>query len=298
MMKKIIFTLFVALLLLSPASAETVSSADVGIYATTQIGQPIPIELIMPEEVESINIEWQNLQTVLKVSSTSDDKNIFNCILGTDLQNAKAGLHKIKLSWTENGFLTTEEYTIDLTTKSYPTEKLTVAPEMTDLSDEVKARVKKESILTREALHTNTPGAAPKLPLVRPVPGIYTSPYGKSRIFNGQFRGRHSGIDFRAAIGTPIKSVADGVVVLTGNFWFSGNFVMIDHGAGLISFYCHMSKIDVEKKQEVKAGETVGKTGQTGRVTGPHLHFGIAWNGEYFDADPLFENKAEKITLQ
>lgn len=297
-MKKLLFSFFIVLLLLSPVYAETATSKDVEAYATVQIGQPIPIELTMPEGVESVNIEWQNLETVLKKNSTSNDKNIYNCILGTDLKNAKAGLHKLKISWTENDFLTEEDYTINLTAKSYPVEKLTVSPKMTELSAEVKARVKKESLLTRSAIRTNTPGMAPKLPLVRPVPGIYTSPYGKSRYFNGQFRGRHGGIDFRASPGTPIKSAADGVVILTGNFWFSGRFVMVDHGAGLISFYCHMSKIDVEKYQKVKAGAILGQTGQSGRVTGPHLHFGISWKGQYFDADPLFEGTVEKITLQ
>ena len=106
---------------------------------------------------------------------------------------------------------------------------------------------------------------------------------------NGEFKGRHGGLDMRAKPGTPVKAAANGMVVLTGDFWFAGKCVYIDHGAGIVSFYGHMSKIMAAKGHKVKAGDIIGLSGQTGRVTGPHLHFGLAWRGEFFDPSSLME---------
>ena len=297
-MKKIIisFLLFSLILLPVGVKADTTTSDD--IPAIFQIGQPIVIDLIMPEKAESVRIKWQDLETVLSQKDSSNSENIYTCLLGTDLKNAKPGLYKLEVFWLEDNVAKTIEYTINLTTKEYPIEKLTVSPKMTKLSKETMARVKKETEMTRTAIRTNTPGTAPTIPFVRPVPGKYTSPYGKSRYFNGQFRGRHGGVDMKATPGTPIKATADGTVVLTGNFWFAGRFVMINHGAGLVSFYCHMSKTNVEEGQKVDAGSVIGLSGQSGRVTGPHLHFSLSWKGQFFDPRPLLENTTEKIILQ
>ena len=141
----------------------------------------------------------------------------------------------------------------------------------------------------RDAIQTNTLGSSPLLPLLQPVPGRYTSVYGKSRYFNGEFRGRHGGVDIKASMGTPVKAAASGKVVLAGNFWFAGNCIYIDHGAGLISFYGHMSKISKIKGENVQRGDVIGLSGKSGRVTGPHLHFSVAWRGEFFDPAPIMK---------
>ncbi|MGI6442418.1 MAG: M23 family metallopeptidase [Synergistaceae bacterium] len=297
--KKLFFSLFLALLIFSPAYAEMENQEEETAKPTAifQIGQPITVDFILPKNAQSVRLRWQNHSAFLLPVNSTEDGNEYSSLIGTDLKNTKPGPQQIKIYWTEDDIVKTKEYEIELAEKSYPSEKLTVSPTMTQLSKEALERVRKETELTKKALTTVTPGKAPKLPLVRPVPGIYTSPYGKSRYFNGELKGRHNGLDMRAAIGTPIKAAADGTVVLTGDYWFAGKFVMLSHGAGLISFYCHMSKIEVKENQEVKAGTVLGLSGQTGRVTGPHLHFSLAWNGEYFDPAPLLENKIEKIVL-
>jgi murein DD-endopeptidase MepM/ murein hydrolase activator NlpD len=126
------------------------------------------------------------------------------------------------------------------------------------------------------------------LPLAPPlVPLPAGGRFGARRIFNGEPRSPHTGIDFPAPAGTPVLAVADGRVVLAANHFFSGNSVFIDHGGGLISMYFHLSAIAVKEGEEVRRGERLGAVGATGRVTGPHLHFGLRWHGARIDPQLL-----------
>uniref|UniRef100_UPI0034DF49BB peptidoglycan DD-metalloendopeptidase family protein n=1 Tax=Candidatus Thiodubiliella endoseptemdiera TaxID=2738886 RepID=UPI0034DF49BB len=113
---------------------------------------------------------------------------------------------------------------------------------------------------------------------IRPVLGVITSPFGVKRLYNGQPRNPHTGIDYAGATGTPIKAPADGKVILSGQYFFNGNTIFLDHGQGLISVYIHMDKRIAKQGKMVKKGETIGTIGQTGRATGPHLHWGVYLN--------------------
>lgn len=117
----------------------------------------------------------------------------------------------------------------------------------------------------------------------RPVNGPLSSPFGLRRFFNGEERNPHSGLDFAAKTGTPIKTPAAGKVILTGNYFFNGNTVFVDHGQGLISMFCHLSQIDVKVGDELSRGAVLGKVGSTGRATGPHLHWNVSLNDARID---------------
>jgi murein DD-endopeptidase MepM/ murein hydrolase activator NlpD len=167
--------------------------------------------------------------------------------------------------------------------KKYAVQELKVAPNQVNLSPEDEARVTTEREKVRVALEGFSAEAPATLRLTPPVPGRRSSSFGLRRVFNGESRNPHSGMDIAAPTGTPIKVPLPGRVVDVGSYFFNGNNVVVDHGQGLMTMYCHLSKIRVAMGQELKAGEVLGDVGATGRVTGPHLHWGVILNGASVD---------------
>lgn len=267
------------------------ASADVIVKAPTEvkIGRPFLVRIEPKGELLSdVKVSWLGEEAPL----APGDDGVYSALLGSDVQGAEPGAAELSVSFrSNNGRGEQLSHTVTLMPHSYPVEKLTVAPSKASPPQKEAERIAREAELGREALMSTYAGHAPSLPLARPVPGIYTSHYGKSRWFNGNFSGRHGGADMRAAIGTQVKAAADGVVALTGDFYFSGKCVYVSHGAGLTTFYCHLSEIKVKAGDEVKRGQIIALSGNTGRVTGPHLHFSAAWRGMYFDPEPLLDGQ-------
>jgi murein DD-endopeptidase MepM/ murein hydrolase activator NlpD len=171
----------------------------------------------------------------------------------------------------------------DIGDKQYATQRLTVEPSKVNPPKSEMDRIQKELKRQRADITTFSGQIPVTLRLLQPVPGVRQDSFGKRRLFNNEPRNQHTGMDISSPIGTPIKAAGEGVVIDTGNFFFNGNVVFIDHGEGLVTMYCHMSKIGVTAGQHVQAGETIGLVGKTGRVTGPHLHLGVALNGASVD---------------
>jgi len=192
---------------------------------------------------------------------------------------AKPGRHELVVGHGGR----TERLAFEVAAKTYDVQRLKVAPSQVDLSKRDLERVEKEKLRIRKALTGFTDRAPATLRLVQPVPGERSSSYGLRRFFNDQPRSPHTGMDIAAPTGTPILAAAAGSVTEVGDFFFNGNTVLLDHGSGLVTMYCHLSRTDVEAGQAVDAGETIGAVGATGRVTGAHLHFGVTLNGTMVD---------------
>ena len=167
--------------------------------------------------------------------------------------------------------------------KRYSEQRLTVAPGGVDLSPENNARHDRERAHLAAVMATFSAPPPLLAAMQVPVQGRRSSSFGLRRVFNGQPRNPHSGMDIAAATGTPVLAPLLGRVIDTGDYFFNGRTVWIDHGAGLLSMVCHLSAIAVKPGDKVSAGDQVGAVGATGRATGPHLHWGVMLNRTMVD---------------
>lgn len=175
----------------------------------------------------------------------------------------------------------------------YAEERLHVDPRRVTLSEKDRLRAARERRLVVPLFSIRTePSFA--LPLGPPLANApVPRNFGNRRVFNDQSRSPHGGADYRAASGTPVLATEAGLVVLTGRHFYAGGSVYVDHGGGLLSMYMHLSRIDVKQGQRVSRGERVGFSGATGRVTGPHLHFGLRWRGARVDPALLLSDPSK-----
>lgn len=168
--------------------------------------------------------------------------------------------------------------------KQYQEQHITLKNRhMVNPTAEDMKRIRSDHQVIHRALHHYSPLAEVPTRFTLPVSGRVSSTFGLRRFFNDQARKPHSGIDLAAPAGTPVLAPAAGRVSATGNFFFDGNTIFIDHGQGLVTMYAHLSAIAVKAGQTVKAGEVIGKVGMTGRATGPHLHWGVSLNDARVD---------------
>jgi len=169
--------------------------------------------------------------------------------------------------------------------KAYPEQRLTIKDKRkVDPDPDDLARIAREREIT-DAIKRRFSADMPPTDFALPANGPLSSRFGLRRIFNGQPRNPHAGLDVAVGIGAPVKAPAAGVVANTGDYFFNGNTVFIDHGQGLITAYMHLSRVDVRSGQPVKKGEILGAVGATGRVTGPHLHWAVILNNTPVDPE-------------
>ncbi|WP_375737525.1 peptidoglycan DD-metalloendopeptidase family protein [Pseudomonas boanensis] len=167
----------------------------------------------------------------------------------------------------------------EVRSRDYKEQRITLKDtrKVNPLPEDLK-RIDRELAEQTKAYQRFSPGTPSNLLFDKPVDGPLSSPFGLRRFFNGEERNPHSGLDFAVGAGTPIKAPAAGKVILIGDYFFNGRTVFLDHGQGLISMFCHMSKVDVKLGQQVPRGVAVGQVGATGRATGPHMHWNVSLN--------------------
>jgi murein DD-endopeptidase MepM/ murein hydrolase activator NlpD len=209
-------------------------------------------------------------------------QNTWYALVGIPL-NAKTGKQTISSTFGSKK----RNYSFTVNKKQYKTQYITIKDKrkVSPNAEDMKRITRERKLIDAALAHWDDTFYAGTPLLDLPAHGPLSSPFGLRRFFNKQPRKPHSGIDIAAAKDSPITAPADGKVILTGEFFFNGNSVFIDHGRGLITMYCHMNSIRVKKGDMVKRGEQIGTVGMTGRVTGPHLHWSVSMNDARIDPD-------------
>lgn len=274
--------LFAALLLLAaPALAKGI---DLVVPASAKQGTAVVVTAVLDSPERTVRFAWQDKSlNAPVVSSRRGWEASFLLPVPVDARNdirirAQAGKSKtsatirvLKVDWPRQAISVNRNY---------------VTPPKATLNKIAADRKKTAAVLKRI-----TPERYWRQPFQRPVPGVITSAFGGHRVFNGEVRSYHRGVDLRAPTGTPIRALAAGKVVIAEEMYYSGNVVFIDHGLGAVSSYGHMSRIDVRPGDRVTAGQQIGLSGATGRVTGPHLHLGLNILGQAVDPLSLFSKQ-------
>ena len=187
---------------------------------------------------------------------------------------------------TENGSLDLSQ-TIEIHPAHYRTGKLTVQPKFVEPGPEEQKKIAADKEIKDKVFASTAPQPLWHGSFHTPVKSPPTDSFGTRRMFNGKLASIHKGMDFRAPSGTIVRASNSGVVVLARHLYFEGNCVIIDHGLGLYTLSMHFSRIDVHEGQHVAAGDKLGLSGATGRVTGPHLHWAVRWEAAYLDPAKL-----------
>jgi murein DD-endopeptidase MepM/ murein hydrolase activator NlpD len=204
----------------------------------------------------------------------------FTGLIGADIE-AKPGISKLLLlATTRSGTLYERKVPVHVKAKAFRTESFSVPPSFDQVSPETAEEIGREQADFARAFAFSSPERLWEAPFVRPVPQeASASSFGMRRIINGSPRAPHSGTDLSAPFGTEVVASNYGRVVLIGNYFFAGGSVVLDHGGGLFTMYFHLSEFRVEQRSLVKRGDIIGLSGASGRVTGPHLHWGARLSG-------------------
>ncbi|HEY1265619.1 MAG TPA: M23 family metallopeptidase [Candidatus Binatia bacterium] len=225
----------------------------------------------------------------LKVRRGADDIPIFQtepgtyaALVGIDMDE-KPGKVEIAMSGKSSEEAWSRTAAINVRRKDFPREEISVPPAFDQLDAATLERIKKEQALLKALWKVRSPTRLWQEPFAAPVPVKVNSAFGFRRVVNGLARAPHEGVDLKAALGAPVAAANDGRVVLEDNLFFSGNSLFLDHGGGLYTMYFHLSEFRVPTGALVRKGDVIGLAGMTGRVTGPHLHWGARLNGARID---------------
>ena len=206
------------------------------------------------------------------------DDNAFSALAGVNL-NRIPGRYPLDFGG--------ETAEVTVTSHAYPSSKITVPQKFVAPPKEIQTQIDDE-IATKQRVFKSSP--AERLwqgPFVAPANTRYTSSFGSRRIYNGKTRSVHQGLDYSAAMGTQVTAANSGRIAIARDFYFEGGFIVIDHGESIFTLYMHLSEFLVPEGAAIEKGVPIGKSGSSGRVTGPHLHFAVQWQGAYLEPSTL-----------
>jgi murein DD-endopeptidase MepM/ murein hydrolase activator NlpD len=263
----------------APARAQTVAVRARALRA----GEVVRVTVTAadpPVSVRAFDREWPVFA----------DGDRWNALVGIDLDR-KPGSYDLVVA-TSRGVM---HRALTVQPHAFPTRRLTVDPDLVHPPPAMQERIEREARELHDLWEHSAPQRLWTAPFTRPVPDPANSAFGTRSVYNGEARSPHAGADFLSPAGRPIAAPNDGRVVLAAPLYFTGNTVIIDHGAGLFSLLAHLSVVDVHAGEAVSAGQIVGKVGATGRVTGPHLHWTVRLNNARVDPlSLLYATDAER----
>lgn len=213
-------------------------------------------------------------------------------LIGIDLAQP-TGRHPLTITWKEGESVQERRLMVKINSATFGVQKLKLPKKMVDLDPETLKRVRTEKTRVRKAFSRSLEKKLWDGEFVVPAKGRKQGTFGRRRFLNGKPRNPHTGEDISAPMGTPVLATNKGKVVLVGNFFFNGRSVIIDHGMGLFSMYFHLSEVMAKEGSIMNTGEEIGRVGKSGRVTGPHLHWGARLNGARIDPYSLIEKKVK-----
>lgn len=236
-------------------------------------------------EILYVTLEDRNIKSAVgyfqgrEIPFFKTENNSFGALVGIDM-GVKPDNYTMVLKLKDKaGAVRKRKYTLNIASGSFGTQTLTLPEDMVELDNKTLERVKKEQAIIDKVWESDTMDRLWEGEFLLPVRGEIAGTFGQNRIINGESRNPHSGEDIKASEGTEVLATNAGSVRLVADFFFSGKSIIIDHGMGLYSMYFHLSRVDVKEGERIKKGHVIGLVGQSGRATGPHLHWGIRANG-------------------
>ena len=263
-----------------------------GVPDQVGVGKPFMVRVSSIYPMDELAVTWEG-RTARPAIRRNGERFEADLLLGTGLKT-EPGVYPLELTahlWGRDYRFSRD---VTVAESAWGSETLRVAPNKIRPPKSALPRIKRERKQIQAAIGTVSPDRYWELPFARPAKGKMLSRFGLYRVFNGDVKARHTGLDFRAWQGTPLYAMGAGKVVLTGGFYYAGNAVFIDHGNGLVSMACHMSKILVRQGDMVKAGQRIGLSGATGRVTGAHLHLSVFALGRSVDPELFFDGRLDE----
>ena len=251
--------------------------------AIVEAGSP---ELIRVDAPANVHLEGEWLDHKLQFFR-GVDRGAWYALAGVDVEAAPGPSVLHIEERTPKGEVRDLSRKVRIQPAHYRSGSLSVAPRFVEPGPEELKQIKAESELKATVFAASAAQPEWAGNFRAPVQAAATDSFGTRRMFNGKLASIHKGMDFRAASGTPVHAANSGVVVLARPLYYEGNCVIIDHGMGLFTLSMHFSRIDVKEGQRVAQGDRLGLSGATGRVTGPHLHWAVRWQGAYLDPAKL-----------
>jgi murein DD-endopeptidase MepM/ murein hydrolase activator NlpD len=285
-----VVTVFLSLVV-SDASPAAAANWSVHGQPTRLVnGAPVLFQVKSPAHLQSLSGSWLGHEVPFSFDAKSKT---WYALAGVSLETAPGSysleLTGEKFAGKDAGGKLTFSRKFSVARGKYPkiAVKLSVEGKFTEPSPEQQKEIAEGVQVKKDYLSRVTPEREWSGPFAAPADAAISDVFGSERVFNGKTSSPHLGLDFRAPSGTPVAAMNDGTVLLARPLYFEGNFVVLDHGQGLLTLYLHLSEFKVKEGDQVKRGQEIGLSGSTGRATGPHLHVAVRWQGTYLDPAQL-----------